>query len=142
MISYLLSSTAFLSDLVEEGHRLPNVGFDILGKLAFVAENLCGVHTSDYECEAFLLVPSLKDSQLRPRMMEFTVQHQLRTFTLPISRSPSSSTTSVAPPSSSFTLTAAAPLGLSSKTNETDWPTYGSLLPATDFLWKKALRWS
>lgn len=31
MFSYLLSSTAFLSDLVEEGYRLPNVGFDVLG---------------------------------------------------------------------------------------------------------------
>lgn len=64
MDSYLLSSTAFLSDLVEEGHRLPNVGFDVLGKFAFVAENLCGVHTSDYEREAFLLIPGLKNSQL------------------------------------------------------------------------------
>ena len=40
MFSYLFSSTAFLSDLVEEGYRLPNVGFDVLGKFAFVAENL------------------------------------------------------------------------------------------------------
>lgn len=64
MDSYLLSSTAFLSDLVEEGYRLPNVGFDVLGKFAFVAENLCGVHTSDYEREAFLLIPGLKNSQL------------------------------------------------------------------------------
>lgn len=59
MISYLLSSTPFLSDLVEEGYRLPNVGFDVLGKLALVAENFCGVHTSDYESEAFLFVPGL-----------------------------------------------------------------------------------
>ena len=139
MTQYLLGSTALFSNLVDEGDRLSNVGLDVLREFALVAEDLGAVKASDNKGEAFLLIVRLRSGW--PRFSMTILQKEacvgechLHTLTLPISRHPSSSSSLATPPSSSLTFTAAAPLGPSSKTNETAWPTYGSSLPAKDFL--------
>ena len=65
---YLLSSTALLSDLVDKGDGLSNVGFDVLRELALVAEDFGGIHTSSNKGEPFFFVPGLRYSQLRSPM--------------------------------------------------------------------------
>lgn len=49
VVTLLLGSTTLLSDLVDEGDRLSNIGLDILRKLALVAEDFSSIHTSGDE---------------------------------------------------------------------------------------------
>lgn len=49
VVTHILGSTTLLSDLVDEGDRLSNIGLDILRKLALVAEDFSSIHISGDE---------------------------------------------------------------------------------------------
>ena len=62
---YLLGRSALLSNLVNEGDGLPNVGHDALGEFALVAEDFGAIDASGNKGEAFLLAVGLKKGQPR-----------------------------------------------------------------------------
>ena len=58
-LTYLFNNTPLLSDLVDKGDRSSNVGFDVLRKLALVAQDFVAINTSSNKREGFFFVPDL-----------------------------------------------------------------------------------